>query len=186
MRKCIAYTQYIRQQHAYITRVLSVSLMHACMHKVNFSSSCTFQERRRLSYQSQRKHVTQWWHFLLIFTLLCLCSRVCRFYSIYTFLHFSSAELQTQFYLATSIIQNDSPRIIEHAHICTMHASTGILMNITRREAPCHVIPNLLSKPETFGNLTDGRIWCRHSAPTSSLVYDKNIQETWMRIERSI
>jgi len=33
------------------------------------------------------------------------------------------------------------------------------------------VSPNLLSVPEMLGNLTDGRISCRHSAATSFLVY---------------
>ena len=32
------------------------------------------------------------------------------------------------------------------------------------------VRPNFLSTPETLGNWTDGRITCRHSAPTSFLV----------------
>jgi len=33
------------------------------------------------------------------------------------------------------------------------------------------VRPNSLSTPETLGNWTDGRILCRHSAPTSFFCY---------------
>jgi len=37
---------------------------------------------------------------------------------------------------------------------------------ISRLTAACIRWPNLLSTPETFGVCTDGRMSCRHSAPT--------------------